>query len=155
MRNPPPVFKADAARESVDDDADTENWASAVAAAGAISSLLRLVEVERQSKAYLVRAAGPTLGQRQCPAIMHAVKQAFAEPHPGVKYAVLDLANVTTFSAMGVGLCTEFSRVARDERMAPVLFALRRGLMDQLRMFKIEQLYKVVRSQRDLNALLQ
>lgn len=131
-----------------------ETWSDAMAAADAISALLaHPVDVELRGIAVIVRAAGPALGQRECPAIIEAAQKAFQGAH-GRKHAILDLSNVRTFSAMGVGLCTDFAKRARERKLQPILFGLRGDLMDQLRMFKIERLFSVLRSRHDLENLI-
>lgn len=131
--------------------APPENWSDAMAAANALSAMLaHPVDVETKGIAVVVRVAGPTLGQRECPAIIDAAQRAFAAAH-GRKHAILDLSNVQTFSAMGVGLCTDFAKRAKEKKLSPILFGLRGDLLDQLRMFKIERLYTVIRSKQDLD----
>ncbi len=85
--------------------------------------------------------------------MVDAAQRAMADMPRGMKYAVLDLQHINTFSAMGVGLCTDFAKRARECKLEPVLFGLRGDLMDQLRMFKIDRIFKIVRSQSDLQAL--
>lgn len=127
-----------------------ETWSDAMRAADALSAMLaHPVDVETRGVAVIVRAAGPALGQRECPAIIDAAQKAFTAAH-GRTVAILDLSNVQTFSAMGVGLCTDFAKRARERKLKPILFGLRGDLLDQLRMFKIEKLFLVIRSKRDL-----
>lgn len=132
-----------------------ETWSDALAAADAISALLaHPVDVEERGVAVIVRAAGPSLGQRECPAIIEAAGKVFQHAQGRTK-AVLDLSNVNIFSAMGVGLCTDFAKRARERKLEPILFGVRGDLLNQLRMFKIERLFTVVRSSRDLQRLIQ
>ncbi len=135
-------------------EAHPASWSDALAAADAISALLaHPVDIEERGLAIVVKAAGPHLGQRECPAIIDAAQAAFVKAH-GRKFAVLDLGDVQVFSAMGVGLCTDFAKRAKERKLTPVLFGLRGDLLNQLRMFKIERLFTVVRSKGDLEQLL-
>lgn len=139
------------ASSPLDSLAPPDTWAGAMAAADALSALLaHPVDVETKGIAVVVRVAGPGLGQRECPAIIDAAQRAFTAAH-GRKHAILDLSNVQTFSAMGVGLCTDFAKRAKEKKLSPILFGLRGDLLDQLRMFKIERLYTVIRSKQDLD----
>jgi anti-anti-sigma regulatory factor len=141
--------------QALDALAPPETWSDAMAAADAISAMLaHPVDVECRGVAVIVKATGPALGQRDCPAIMEAAAKAFQSAH-GRKCAILDLSDIRTFSAMGVGLCTDFAKRARERKLEPILFGLRGDLMDQLRMFKIERLFKVVRARADLGRLIQ
>lgn len=151
-------YQGGAARDGMRQDGSARqpsNWSDALAAADAISSLLaHPVDVEERGVAIIVRAAGPHLAQRECPAIIDAAQRAFQSAHGRTK-AVLDLTNVEVFSAMGVGLCTDFAKRARERKLDPILFGVRGDLLNQLRMFKIERLFTVVRSNRDLQHLMQ
>ncbi len=130
-------------------------WSDALAAADAISALLaHPVDIEERGVAVIVRAAGPHMAQRECPAIIEAAQKAFQHAHGRTK-AVLDLTNVTVFSAIGVGLCTDFAKRAREHKLDPVLYGVRGDLLNQLRMFKIERLFTVVRSGHDLQQIVQ
>jgi anti-anti-sigma regulatory factor len=130
------------------------SWSDALAAADAISALLaHPVDVEERGVAVIVKAAGPHLAQRECPAIIDAAQAAFQRAH-GRTFAVLDLSDVQVFSAMGVGLCTDFAKRAKERKLTPVLYGLRGDLLNQLRMFKIERLFTVVRSRGDLEQLV-
>jgi anti-anti-sigma regulatory factor len=111
------------------------------------------VDVEERGVALIVKAAGPHLAQRECPAIIDAAQAAFQRAH-GRTFAVLDLSDVQVFSAMGVGLCTDFAKRAKERKLTPVLYGLRGDLLNQLRMFKIERLFTVVRSRGDLEQLV-
>jgi anti-anti-sigma regulatory factor len=140
-----------AAHSPIESLAPPETWSDAMAAADAISSLLaHPVDVEVRGIAVIVKVAGPGLGQRECPPIIDAAQKAFQAAH-GRKNAILDLSAVQTFSAMGVGLCTDFAKRARERKLTPVLYGLRGDLLDQLRMFKIDRLFTVIRSRHDLD----
>jgi anti-anti-sigma regulatory factor len=131
-----------------------ERWASALATDD-LAGLIPYAVVEASApNAVVVHAIGPALGSRECPAVIDVAQRAIAAAGPEARFAVLDLGEIRTFSAMGVGLCTDFAKRAREKKLEPVLFGLRGDLVDQLRMFKIDRLYKVVRSKTDLAALL-
>jgi anti-anti-sigma regulatory factor len=127
---------------------------NAFAAAEALSSLTaKFVETEQEHGSVVVRALGPNLGQRECPAILEAAVEALRQRPKNARFFVFDLSNVRTFSALGLGLCQDLAKRVAEQKMKPVLFGLSGPLLDQLRMFKTDRLYPVVRSRGDLISL--
>lgn len=111
------------------------------------------VEVDREPTAIILRPANPSLGQRECPMVLEAAAEVLESIDRRVRFLVLDLSNINTFSAMGIGLCQDLAKRAKEKRLKPVLFGLEGPLLDQLRMFRIDSMYTVVRSRGDLVTL--
>jgi anti-anti-sigma regulatory factor len=106
--------------------------------------------VERDPSSIHVRPLGPGLDQRHCPAIIEMAAAALRDVPRGTRFAVLDLSEIRTMAAMGVGLCSDFAKRAKEKKLTPVLYGLRGDLLDQLRIFQIDRIYTVVRSHNDL-----
>lgn len=112
--------------------------------------MMQPLEVDREPSAIVLRPANPALGQRECPLVLEAAAEVLETIDRRVRFMVLDLSNVNTFGAIGIGLCQELAKRAEEKRLKPILFGLKGPLLDQLRMFKIDSMYTVARSRGDL-----
>lgn len=112
--------------------------------------MMQPLEVDREPTAIILRPANPSLGQRECPMVLEAAADVLESVDRRVRFLVLDLSNINTFSAMGIGLCQDLAKRAKEKRLKPILFGLKGPLLDQLRMFKIDTMYTVARSRGDL-----
>ena len=101
----------------------------------------------------IARVVAPAIGQREAPIVETEVLDALADSPNECKWLVMDLSAVSVLSSMGLGMCVELRRHAKEQKMRTALFGLNGHLRDLFRMMKVDRLYKTVHSKDDLRKL--
>lgn len=135
-------------------DAHPTCWRDAVAALNALVDSPHLVDVVRSGSAIIIHPAGPSLAERDVPRILEAATTAIGALGQHLQFIVLDLSDVRAISAYGLGLCSELAKRAAGAGFEPILVGASRQVLDGLRMFRTDRLYRVVRSRGDLAQLV-
>lgn len=78
------------------------------------------------------------------------ILEALNEASKSIKWLVIDLSAVSVLSSMGLGMCVELRRHAKERKMRTALFGLNGHLRDLFRMMKVDRLYKNLHSKDDL-----
>lgn len=145
LRNP---FRSSSEKEGAR--REPANWREAVAALNAVIDSPFLVDVLHSGSAIVVHPSGPGLAEREVTRIHDAFDEALAHEDRSLQFVVLDLSDVRSVSAYGLGLCSDLAKRATEAGLEPILVGASRDVLDGLRMFKADRLYLVVRSRRDL-----
>jgi len=106
------------------------------------------------SNAVVVRLVAPSIGQHEAPIISGEIAGALAQAPPRCKHLVLDLSAVSVVSSMGLAMCIDVRKSAKEQGMKTVLFGLNAHLRGLLRMMRVERLYKIVHSKDDLAKMI-
>lgn len=98
----------------------------------------------------IVRPAGPRLGEGEACVISSEVRAAMQDLGTSMVGLVIDLSEVQIMSSFGLGLCIELRNCARSTRLGTILFGLSQELRDLFRLVKIDRLFAVALTPRDL-----
>jgi anti-anti-sigma factor len=111
-------------------------------------------EIQRRGTGLVVVVGPGALGSRESSAITGGTGKVLADRLPGLRHLVLDLGKARSMSAIGLALCVDLRNRAVAAGLSPVLAGASGEVLDVLRMMKVERLFNVVRSERDLKQLL-
>ena len=111
------------------------------------------VSISRTPTSVIARVVTPAIGQREAPIVETEILDALADGPSGCKWLVMGLSAVSVLSSMGLGMCVELRRHAKERKMRTALFGLNGHLRDLFRMMKVDRLYKTVHSKDDLRKL--
>ena len=126
------------------------SWSNAVAALDAFAEIKQVATVESIGAAHSLRPVGPALGGREVDDVLQMHVALLKLRSPKSRYFVLDLTQVRSMTACGLGLCSDLAKRAREAGLEPILFGASREFLDALRMFKTDRLYHVIRTRNDL-----
>lgn len=121
---------------------------------GGAKGTAQYASCKQTSKALVVRLVAPSIGQHEAPIVSGEIANALMDAPPRCKYLVLDLSAVSVVSSMGLAMCIDVRKSAKDKGMKTVLFGLNAHLRGLLRMMRVERLYKIVHSKDDLNKMI-
>lgn len=113
------------------------------------------VSVSTSPRAITARLVAPSVGQREAPIIETEIIDALTQCDRRSKWLVIDLSAVSVLSSMGLGMCVELRRHAKEQKMNTALYGLNGHLRDLFRMMKVERLYKIVHSKDDLRKMIE
>ena len=113
------------------------------------------VSVSRSPRGITARLVAPSVGQREAPIIETEIIDALSQCDKRSKWLVIDLSAVSVLSSMGLGMCVELRRHAKEQKMNTALYGLNGHLRDLFRMMKVERLYKIVHSKDDLRKMIE
>ena len=113
------------------------------------------VTVTRNPRGITARLVAPSIGQREAPIIENEVMDALTDSDKRSKWLIIDLSAVSVLSSMGLGMCVELRRHAKEQKMNTALYGLNGHLRDLFRMMKVERLYKIVHSKDDLRKMIE
>jgi len=108
----------------------------------------------RRGSGLVLRLGNLPIGGKASSEVLAVATAALAEKAPGLRHLVLDLSRTRTISSMGLGLCVDLRNRAVARGLSPILAGTSGDLLDVFRMMKLERLFTVVRSDRDLRDLL-
>ena len=111
------------------------------------------VSISRTPTAVIARVVTPAIGQREAPIVETEILDALVDSPSSSKWLVMDLSAVSVLSSMGLGMCVELRRHAKERKMRTALFGLNGHLRDLFRMMKVDRLYKTVHSKDDLRKI--
>ena len=111
------------------------------------------VSISWKPSGMVARVIAPSIGQREAPIVETEILDALNEASKSIKWLVIDLSAVSVLSSMGLGMCVELRRYAKERKMRTALFGLNGHLMDLFRMMKVDRLYKNLHSKDDLTKL--
>ena len=112
------------------------------------------VSVTQSGRCITARLVAPSIGQREAPIIENEIIDALKDSEKRTKWLVIDLSAVSVLSSMGLGMCVELRRHAKERKMNTALYGLNGHLRDLFRMMKVERLYKIVHSKDDLRKMV-
>jgi anti-anti-sigma factor len=113
-----------------------------------------LVEIRWQVPFLTIRPAGPQVGQRESPIITDEVTPFLTQAGKGLRVMILDLADVTFMSSMGLGMCIAFRNKAAAVGAKSVLYGASKEMLQLLSMMKIEKLYTIAKDEKELKTHL-
>lgn len=97
-----------------------------------------------------IRPAGPNLGQREA-IILNAEAGAILNSlGTRVRTLLLDLTDVQAMASFGLGVCIELRNTAHSRNARTIVYGLNDELAALFRLMKVERLYTMVRSTKDL-----
>jgi anti-anti-sigma factor len=109
-----------------------------------------LVEIRPEGAVLTVRFLSPVLGNREAGDLSKTIFRRLMEHEETTRVVVLDLSEVCGISSMGLGLCVELRNTVVNAGGKCVLFGLCPHLQDLVRMMKIERLYTIAHTAREL-----
>ena len=113
----------------------------------------QFVSFERKAGVLRAKLVGPGVGQREAPIIADEIAAQLSSADAGVKTLLLDLKRVQVMSGLGLGLCVELCRQARERGIRTVIRS-GRELAGHLRMLKLEKLCTIVGNDKELQIAL-
>ena len=113
----------------------------------------QFVSISRTPGAVVARLVTPAIGQREAPIIEFEIREALDERDSGCRWLVVDMSAVSVLSSMGLGMCVELRRQARERRMRTAIFGLNGHLRDLFRMMKVDRLFRMVHAREDFRKL--
>ena len=105
--------------------------------------------------AVVIRVVTPSVGQHEAPVISLEFMEAFREAPSGCKWVVIDLSAVSVVSSMGLAMCLDIRKQAKERGMKTVLYGMNAHLRGLFRMMRVERLYKLIHSKDDLKAIIE
>ena len=102
----------------------------------------------------MVRPAGPNLGQREAIILNTEVGAIIANLGPRLRTLLLDLSDVQAMASFGLGVCIELRNAAHARNAQTVVFGLSDDLAALFRLMKVERLYRIAGSQKELSKAL-
>jgi len=115
------------------------------------SSFARL---EYRGGVLTTQPAGPQIAEREATIISRKLNKAFAATGKRMKAFLLDLTNVQTVSGMGLGMCIDAHKRARDLGARTIVIGLSPQLEELFRVMKVDRMYKIARTKSELSGLL-
>ncbi len=112
-----------------------------------------LVNLNWDGKVLMIRPAGPNIGQCESPIITEEFSPYFKQYGKAVKFLVLDLSTVSFMASMGLGMCIACRNQAAAVGATPLLFGLNKDLQALMAMMKIEKLFRIIKTQAELQQI--
>ncbi len=109
---------------------------------------------ELKGSVLIVRPAGPNLGQREAAILNSEVGTMIASLGPRIRTLLLDLSDVQAMASFGLGVCIELRNAAHARGARTLVFGLNDELAALFRLMKVERLYTIVRSTKELSKAL-
>ena len=113
-----------------------------------------LIEIDWNGSVLILRLVGPNIGQRESPIITEEFNPYFKKHGKAIKHMVLDLTTVNFMSSMGLGMCIACRNLAAAQGATSILYGLNKDLQALMAMMKIEKMYKIARSNDELQKLV-
>ena len=113
-----------------------------------------LIEIDWNGSVLILRLVGPNIGQRESPIITEEFNPYFKKHGKAIKHMVLDLTTVNFMSSMGLGMCIACRNLAAAQGATSILYGLNKDLQALMAMMKIEKMYKIARSNDELQKLI-
>lgn len=101
-----------------------------------------------------IRPTGPNLGQRESAILNTEVGAMIAGLGPKVKTLLLDLSDIQAMASFGLGVCIELRNAAHARNARTLVYGLSDELAALFRLMKVERLYTIVRSTKELSKAL-
>jgi len=113
-----------------------------------------LIEIEWSGSVLLLRLAGPNIGQHESPIITNEVTPYFKKHGKAIRHMVMDMTTVNFMSSMGLGMCIACRNLAAAQGATSILYGMNKDLQALMAMMKIEKMYKIARSNDELQKLV-
>jgi anti-anti-sigma factor len=113
-----------------------------------------LIEIDWNGSVLILRLVGPNIGQRESPIITEEFHPYFKRHGKAIRHMVLDLTNVNFMSSMGLGMCIACRNLAAAQGATSILYGLNKDLQALMAMMKIEKMYKIAKSNDELQKLV-
>ena len=113
-----------------------------------------LIEIDWNGSVLILRLVGPNIGQRESPIITEEFNPYFKKHGKAIKHMVLDMTTVNFMSSMGLGMCIACRNLAAAQGATSILYGLNKDLQALMAMMKIEKMYKIARSNDELQKLV-
>lgn len=118
------------------------------------NTLSQYVIIEGHRRGIYARVVCPSIGQREAPIISGEIAAAI-DRNPGIKGGfILDLSAVNQITSMGLGMCIDIRNRVASAKLTPHLFGTNRGVLDLLRMMKVDKLYTVIHGPDEIGKLI-
>jgi len=114
-----------------------------------------LIEIDWNGSVLILRLVGPNIGQRESPIITEEFNPYFKKHGTLIKHMVLDMTTVSFMSSMGLGMCIACRNLASAQGSSSILYGLNKDLLALMSMMKIEKMYKIAKSNDELQKLIQ
>lgn len=101
-----------------------------------------------------IRPAGPTIGQREAVVLNSEITALIKQLGTRLRVLVLDMTDVQAMASLGLGMCIELRNAAHAKNATTIVHALSNDLSALFRLMKVERLYKMAPSPRDLERAL-
>ena len=98
----------------------------------------------------MVRPAGPNMGQREAVILNSEIGSMITQLGSRLRLLLLDLSEVQSMASIGLGVCIELRNTAHARNAPTVVYGLCDDLAALFRLMKVERLYTIVRSPREL-----
>jgi anti-anti-sigma factor len=98
----------------------------------------------------MVRPAGPNLGQREAVILNAEITAILKQLGARLRLLLLDLTDVQAMASFGLGVCIELRNVAQTRHAPTVVYGLNNDLAALFRLMKVERLYTIVHSPKEL-----
>ena len=105
---------------------------------------------EFKSGVLVVKPAGPNLGQREAVILNSEISAIIAGLGPRLRTLLLDLSDIKAMASFGLGICIELRNAAHARNAQTVVFGLNDDLAALFRLMKVERLYKIAGTQKEL-----
>jgi anti-anti-sigma factor len=100
------------------------------------------------------RIHGPQMSQREAPIVLDEIAAALAAHGSPLRVLLLDFTDVQSMSSLGLGMCLELRRKAREAGGRTVICGLTPQLGDLFGMLKFDRLCTIARDEPDLRRAL-
>ena len=97
-----------------------------------------------------IRPAGPNMGQREAIILNTEAGAILNSLGTRVRTLLLDLTDVQAMASFGLGVCIELRNTAHARNARTIVYGLNDELAALFRLMKVERLYTMVRSTKDL-----
>ena len=130
----------------------SSNASSSLAAADTIKSLF--YHHEFKAGILTVRPTGPNLGQREAAILNSEVGAMIAGLGPKLRTLLIDLSDIHAMASFGLGVCIELRNAAHARGARTLAYGLSDELSALFRLMKVERLYTIVRTTKELSKAL-
>ena len=111
------------------------------------------VRFTKDGDAYVASLHAPTISQRESEIISASLQDALADV-AGYKWLVIDMAEVTFMSSMGIGMLVDARSRAAGKKMKVVLANVATELDQLLRMVKLDKVFTICTNKKQLHKAL-
>ncbi|MHC4129757.1 MAG: STAS domain-containing protein [Planctomycetota bacterium] len=112
------------------------------------------VEIKAEGDMMAAKIVGPVIEANRAQIILDDVGQALEKAGSGLRFMVLDFAEVTFINSTGIGICIQLGNRAKAQGALPILYRLTKDVTEIFTRCRVDAVYTIVQTQDELAKLL-
>jgi anti-anti-sigma factor len=113
-----------------------------------------VVEIKAEGDTVAVKIVGPVIEANRAQMILDDVGRALEAAGSGLRFMVLDFAEVTFINSTGIGICFQLGNRAKAQGALPVLYRLTQDVNEIFTRCRADAVYTIVQTKDELARLL-